>query len=72
METEVLVVGSGLAGLSAAVKAAEEGAEVIVLEKMSAIGGNSALSGAGIGAPASAVQKEHGIVDCPEDYVEPG
>lgn len=70
METEVLVVGSGLAGLSAAVKAAEEGAEVIVLEKMSAIGGNSALSGAGIGAPASAVQKEHGIVDCPEDYVE--
>lgn len=41
---DVVVVGAGGAGLSAAVRAAEEGARVIVLEKMPMIGGNTVQS----------------------------
>ncbi len=49
LETDVLVVGSGLAGLTAAVRAAEEGASVILIEKLAkgywAPGGDMPLSG---------------------------
>ena len=69
-DTQVLVVGAGLAGLAAAVSAREAGAEVLVIEKLSATGGTSALSGGGIAAPGSALQKEAGIEDSPEAYVE--
>ena len=43
-EADVIVVGAGGAGLAAAVAAAEKGASVIVLEKMSAPGGNTLRS----------------------------
>lgn len=69
MDTQVLVVGSGLAGLAAAVSAREAGAEVIVVEKLSATGGTSKLSGGGIAAPGSHLQKEAGIEDSPMAYV---
>ena len=38
-ETQVVVIAAGPSGLSAAVQAAEDGAEVIVLEKAAAVGG---------------------------------
>lgn len=63
LTADVVVAGGGLAGLSAAVKAAEDGASVILVEKMSMLGGSSALSGGGIGATDTAVQKEAGIAD---------
>jgi len=44
LETDVLVVGSGLSGLSAAVAASENGASVIVLEKMAVTGGSAKSS----------------------------
>lgn len=40
-EADVIIVGAGGAGLSAALTAVEEGAKVIVLEKMDVIGGNT-------------------------------
>lgn len=43
--TQVLVIGSGFAGLSAANTAAEAGADVLVIEKLATPGGASALSG---------------------------
>ena len=46
-ETDVVVIGSGYAGLSAAVEACKVGASVIVLEKMPYFGGNSLISGGG-------------------------
>lgn len=48
LETHVLVVGAGMAGLSAAAYAASHGAEVIVAEKADEIGGSAVLSGGGL------------------------
>lgn len=45
LETDVLIIGAGGAGMAAAVSATEAGANVIVLEKMPAIGGNTIRSG---------------------------
>lgn len=52
--TNVIVVGGGGAGLSAAVEAAQNGSEVILLEKTSALGGNTILAG----GPLNAVDPE--------------
>ncbi len=61
--TDVVVIGSGFAGLSAAIEAYEAGASVIVLEKMKASGGNSIISDGGIAAPGTNLQKKYGIND---------
>lgn len=63
---DVLVVGSGFAGLSAALSAKLAGADVLVVEKMAFIGGNSSLSGGMIAVPNSSVQHDQGITDKPE------
>ena len=42
---DIIVVGSGFAGLAAAIEAKNAGANVIVLEKMAVFGGNSAING---------------------------
>ncbi len=67
-QADVVVVGGGLAGLSAAIKASQGGASVILIEKMATLGGSSALSGGGLGATNSSVQKENGITDTNEDW----
>ncbi len=43
-EADVVVVGSGFAGLAAAIEAEMAGASVIILEKMKGRGGNSVIS----------------------------
>lgn len=63
---DVIVVGAGGAGLSAAITAAEEGASVIVLEKMMMPGGNTLISGGEMAAPGNWIQEKEGI----EDHVE--
>jgi urocanate reductase len=45
--TDVLVIGSGFAGLAAAAEARNSGAGVLILEKMSYFGGNSIIAGGG-------------------------
>ena len=57
---DVVVAGSGAAGLCAAVQAAEEGARVVLLEKSRVLGGNTRFA-EGIFAVGSALQKEMGI-----------
>lgn len=63
---DVIVVGSGFAGLAAAIEAREAGARVVVLEKMKAVGGNSVISDGGIAAAGTDLQEKFGIQDSPE------
>jgi flavocytochrome c len=60
---DVLIVGSGFAGLSAAIEAKAEGSSVIVIEKMRGFGGNSTISDGVIAAPDTTMQKAQGIRD---------
>lgn len=57
-ETDVIVVGAGGAGLSAAASAAENGAKVIILEKSAIVGGTTNFSGGVIQAAGTKYQKE--------------
>ncbi len=66
-EVDVVVVGSGAAGLTAAVTAAEGGCSVEVLEKSSLIGGTTCMSGGGIWVPGNAHMLELGLADSVED-----
>jgi len=52
-ETDVVVAGSGAAGLVAALCAAEGGARVVLLESSPLIGGTTALSGGRVWIPAN-------------------
>lgn len=63
---DVIVIGSGFAGLAAAVEAHNAGATVLVLEKMKAVGGNSIISDGGIAAPKTDLQKKYHIEDSPD------
>jgi flavocytochrome c len=60
---DVVVVGSGVAGLCAAVEAAEAGATVVVLERDGAVGGASGMSGAACNIVGTPLQKSQGIED---------
>ena len=64
--TDVVVIGSGFAGISAAIEAKKMGASVIVLEKLKARGGNSMISDGCIAAAGTPFQKEAGIEDSPD------
>ena len=65
-EFDVIVAGSGAAGMTAALTAARLGATVVVLEKTAAFGGSTARSGGGIWAPGNAVLRKAGVADTPE------
>jgi len=64
--TDVIVIGSGNAGLSAAATTAETGHQVILLEKRRAIGGNSIISGGGYNAVDPERQGRQNIFDSKE------
>jgi flavocytochrome c len=59
-------MGSGFAGLSAAIEAHDAGASVRIFEKMDKPGGNSWINGGQVAAAGSALQKKQGIVDTPD------
>ncbi|RFT75621.1 FAD-dependent oxidoreductase [Bordetella bronchiseptica] len=52
-ETDVLVIGSGAGGLSAALFAAQAGLRVLICEKLAYVGGTTATSGGGIWVPGT-------------------
>jgi succinate dehydrogenase/fumarate reductase flavoprotein subunit len=66
-EADVVVIGSGAAGLPAAIRAVEEGASVIVVEANYDVGGHAILSGGNVplGGGTSA-QRKFGIEDSPD------
>ena len=54
---DVLVVGSGGGGMTAALTANAEGLDALVVEKSSHFGGSTALSGGGIWVPGAPAQR---------------
>lgn len=67
---DVVVVGSGGAGLAAAIQAHDEGASVLLVEKMPTIGGNTIKASAGMNAAETRFQRVKGIVDSKELFYQ--
>ena len=63
MTTDVVVVGGGGAGITAAISAAQNGADVILIEKVGYLGGATMFSGGIIPAVGTQQQIEAGIED---------
>lgn len=67
-ECDIVIIGAGGAGLTAATEAASKGAKVLVLEKMAIVGGNSNFSTGGINACYTKEQERLGIKDSKEVF----
>ena len=63
---DVIVVGSGGAGMAAAIRAADQGAKVLVLERLAFPGGNTQLAQGQMNAADPVRQPRQGIKDSPE------
>jgi 3-oxosteroid 1-dehydrogenase len=66
LETEVLVVGSGCGGFSAAISAHDHGANVTLIEKTDQFGGTTTMGGGGMWVPNSHHNVERGVSDSKE------
>jgi len=64
-EFDVVVVGSGAAGMTAALTAAHHGLRVVVIEKTDRFGGSTARSGGGLWLPGNEVLRKAGVRDTP-------
>jgi len=71
-EYDVIVVGSGAAGMTAALTAAHHGLRALLIEKAPHFGGSTARSGGGVWIPNNDVLLTEGVPDTPErarDYL---
>jgi 3-oxosteroid 1-dehydrogenase len=65
-EFDLVIVGSGGAGMTAALTAARHGLTTVVIEKTEYFGGSTARSGGGLWIPGNAVLRRAGVADTPE------
>ena len=70
VDTDLIIVGAGGAGMTAAITARQEGLEVVLVEKMPMVGGNTLKATGGMNAAETSVQKKLGIEDSVETFVE--
>jgi fumarate reductase flavoprotein subunit len=64
---DVVVVGSGFAGLAAAITARSAGATVLLVDGAAELGGSSRLSGGKVMGAGTRIQRRHGVEDDPEE-----
>lgn len=69
-QADVVVIGAGGAGMSAAIKASDAGASVVILEKMNYAGGNTTRAEGGMNAAETSYQKALGIEDTVETMIK--
>jgi succinate dehydrogenase/fumarate reductase flavoprotein subunit len=72
-DVDVLVIGSGAGGLSAAVTAADAGLRVLIAERAEVLGGSSAWSGGWMWIPCNPLAREAGInepAEAPRTYLK--
>lgn len=70
VEADIVIIGAGGAGLSAAIEAVENGAEkVVVLEMTGKTGGALNFTSGSMSAAGTIIQKEDGIEDSVESYI---
>jgi fumarate reductase flavoprotein subunit len=67
---DLIVVGAGLAGLAAAITAADEGAGVVIIDKHYRIGGSAMGAGGSFSAAGSKQQRARSIDDSPAKHFE--
>lgn len=68
IDTQVVIVGGGGAGLAAAISAQQHGANVVILEKMGYLGGSTNVNGGGFNAVDPKRQIPQGIEDSIEKF----
>ncbi len=68
--TDLVIIGAGGAGLTAAIEASDHGVDVIVLEKMPMVGGNTKYATGGLNAAETVSQEALGIEDDVEIFFE--
>lgn len=68
--SDVIIIGGGAAGLSAAIEAARRNASVVLFEKASKLGGSSALAMGSVSAAGTSLQRSHHIEDSPKAHFE--
>lgn len=66
----VVVIGTGLAGLTSCYKLLEQKVPVILIDKLDKVGGNSIKASSGINGVLSSTQKKLGVVDTPEEFLQ--
>jgi fumarate reductase flavoprotein subunit len=69
LDTDVVIIGAGGAGLTAGTIASENGAKVIILEKAAFVGGNTTRATGGMNAAATVYQNAVEIDDSIELFV---
>lgn len=75
-QTDIIVIGAGMAGMTTAARAAELGLNVLVLEQTGSVGGSAMVAGGTLLGCGTKMQEEAGIEDSPElcfaDFVRLG
>ncbi|MDR1430470.1 MAG: flavocytochrome c [Spirochaetaceae bacterium] len=70
VNADVVVVGGGGAGMAAAIIAKQAGLNVVLIEKMAMLGGNSSKSTGGMNAAETKYQKEQNISDSVQTFID--
>lgn len=69
LDTDIVIVGAGGAGMTAAIVAHQAGLDVVLLEKMPYVGGNTTKATGGMNAAETHYQAEAGIADTIDQFV---